>query len=458
MDESEYLEPDDNAENVLYLTELPDAGAGADTRDHDRDSPRGVLRFLASKGFYDSGSINRIFHGIEETVAEAAAMEDTRFAASLVAMAVGYVCQYSNPELLDDLRLLELLRDLGNGRALWHLRAFAFWPGLGLMARKAQLLSDELAARELRPDPLDMNGDFSHALASMVDDGGSRTVSLFWHMPDGGVDAVNALLNDEFGVEEMLYFAADGDKMERSMLKEMAHEAFAVITLPQARELLLDALAANARADRPPPGELAALLPVFGAAPARPRRRKPNLIAFGLDGLTATPDFAARSAGLADHPAFVGLTPLPDEAFDYFRRTGAEHPGLSGASLDQFIREVLLDRREQLLGRMAANLEVLAWAGKPHTPANRGAARLWLALETIEDSFVTSPFIREMAQRTAEMVWEKLEAEMARHGDNAGDGARRSPHPPLLDPDTLPLWPGFPSNREDDTETKPGAR
>ncbi len=119
---------------------------------------------------------------------------------------------------------------------------------------------------------------------------------------------------------------------------------------------------------------------------------------------------------------------------------------------------MLLERREQLLNRMAANLEVLAWAGKPHTPANRSAARLWLVLEKVGDSFITTPFVREMAQRTAEMVWEKLEAEMARHGDGLGDDRRRSLHPPLLDPDTLPLWPGLPPKNKDDHETKPGAR
>lgn len=294
-------------------------------------------------------------------------------------------------------------------RAAWCLDELGRWPGLGELGAEARFLAAELIEAGIEPRATVLC-DFSHGMLTCVDGSGSRAMHLFFRTPEGGMDAVSVMVNDEVGMKDMWYVPEEGAEVDRSFRDLPAEISYAPCSVELAREVLADAWALHEELDEPMPARLLVCLPYLGSEPILPHRRTPNLGAYMLELLQRTPDLFRGSEHLVEVPMYGGLFFASDAAYAFCQehrpRRGPQR--LSKNNLARFIREAAIQEREALLRRMAVNLEVESLAGRATQRINRVAARTWLGLTEEVVPFHDVPFIQALAADSAEMIIENL--------------------------------------------------
>jgi hypothetical protein len=185
--------------------------------------------------------------------------------------------------------------------------------------------------------------------------------------------------------------------------------------MAQLRELVGDALAVHESRGVPPPGRLFIYRPMLGPEPIAVRRREPNLGPYALELTVRSPELAAGSDRLAGQVGFRDFWCATGEAYEFVRRNvmrgkkrRSEGAAIGDAVVERFARDAAIQERERLLRRMAVNLETEAWAGRGADPANRLAARTWVALREELAPFHEVPYVRALSRRAIEAIRENL--------------------------------------------------
>ncbi len=298
-----------------------------------------------------------------------------------------------SPGQLDDIHLI------GTPRARWCLETLSNWPGFSMPFRnKAAGLAAELGTRGITSQAPLAPDDFSHGIVTMVDGMGSRSATLFFRTPKGGLDAFTVLLNDEVGIKDARAFFENGNELSGIMGGHSEEMPTADATPQFFRELLADAFARHEELGTAPPGSLFPLMAYLGNEPVAPRKREPNLDGYKLGGVSPTPELVVGGEGLVDRPLFGCLAPASDAAYAFCeahwdKRRKTVHLD----SFPIFLREIMPLERERLLHRMAINLEIEALAGRAGRKGNQIAARLWLGMKENVLPFWSIPFVQELA-------------------------------------------------------------
>ncbi|GIW71663.1 MAG: hypothetical protein KatS3mg102_1205 [Planctomycetota bacterium] len=307
---------------------------------------------------------------------------------------------------------LEQLGALASGRAAWVLEELCRWPGdLELQLRA----SHELAACRRRglPSRPPRTGEFSHGWVSGVDGAGARHLQLYFRTDEGELDGLVLLLEDTVGLADAWAVWREAAGLEQ-LLRAAAGEAlgFAPCTLELARELLAEAWWLHHERDAPPPGRFLLYRPYLGPEPVRPGRRRPQLGAYLLESWVRGPELAEGSEALCEHPVYGALWCGSGEAYEFVARWGRRDPHgvtyLPERAFETFVREIAAAEREVLVRRLAANLEVEAWAGRARRPANRIAARTYLVLAERLVPFYRVPYVRELCRRAVPAIGAEL--------------------------------------------------
>ncbi|MDR1534274.1 MAG: plasmid pRiA4b ORF-3 family protein [Planctomycetota bacterium] len=375
------------------------------------DSPNSLTKLLLAKGFVFGEEDTLAAFVPVESASELLAIgrgvaEVNPAGATLMAAALTF--RVGAPDFSHERSpgQLDGIHALATPRARWCLEILANWPGFAIPFRdKAARLAAELASRGIERRAPPAPGEFSHGIVSMIDGMGSRTATLFHRDPRGGLDALNLMLNDEVGVKDAFAIFGSAGGMEKLLRHNPDHMPVADATLPMIREILADSLALHEELWTAPPGRLFPLLAYLGDEPVPPRKREPDLGAYGLEAVRPTPKFMAEAVKLSDNPLFGCLFPASEAAYAFCEK----HLDWKGRAFDLdklsgFMKEIMPLERERLLRRLAINLEVEALAGRAGRKDNQTAARLWLGMREEVMPFASVPFIRELAGLAASQI------------------------------------------------------
>lgn len=316
-------------------------------------------------------------------------------------MAAALIFRVGAPDFLHE-RSPEQLGDihaLGTPRARWCLETLANWPGFAMPFRhKAARLASELAERGVESQAPPAPGEFSHGIVTMVDGMGSRTATLFLRTPTGGIDAFSVMLNDEIGVKDATAFFENGDELEKMLRCGPEPISMASASVSLFRELLADSFALHEELGTAPPGRLFPLIAYLGDELVVPRKREPDLSAYGLEMLPVTPELFTDGILLAENPLYGCLFPASDEAYAFCEaHWDKRRKSIHASDFSMFLQEIMPLEQERLLRRIAINLEVEALVGRAQDEDNQAAARLWLGAKENVVQFWTIPFVQELA-------------------------------------------------------------
>jgi hypothetical protein len=301
------------------------------------------------------------------------------------------------------------------GRAAWALGELSRWPGDMRLQLRASFEAAELRDRGVAPRG-PYTGDFSHGWVSAVDGTGARHVQLYFRTPEGEMDGLLLLLHDQAGLVDAWCLFRDAAGVEALVRGGAAGElSFAPCSLAFARELVAHAWAIHHEHDAPPPGRFFLYRPYLGASPLRPRRRRPRLGAYMIESWVRGPELAEGTGGAVEDAGFGGLWSSSEGAYGFVARA-LDGPGgddvaigeASDAVTDAFIHEVMAPERENLLDRLADNLELAALAGRAREPLSRAAARAWIVLTEDLVPFSRVPYIRALARRGMQEIAKTL--------------------------------------------------
>lgn len=289
-------------------------------------------------------------------------------------------------------------------RAAFVLRELAAWPGGGSLAAQARQAAEDMERAGVAPRAT-LDSEFSHGLVTTVDGKGSRMVQVYYRAAEGGLDVASVMCNDEVGVKDAWMLAEHGAEVEAEMAGEDSIRV-APCDLAFARAVLADAWARHEELERPLLGRLFNLLPYFNDQPIQPRRRTPDLGAYGLDQMPRTPDLVEGSERLLDSPCYGILWFACPAAYAFINdvRSKGGPRRLGDEKLVEFITRVAPHERNRLVRRMAVNLEVEALAGRAAERLNTIAARTWLALTERIVPFEEVPFIQTLADMSARLI------------------------------------------------------
>lgn len=294
-------------------------------------------------------------------------------------------------------------------RAAFVLRELGAWPAGGPVGAQARRAAEAMVAAGLTPRA-ELDTEFSHALVTSVDGVGSRMVHVYYRAAEGGLDVASVMCNEDMGVKDAWMVPDHGAEIEAELRAEETLTC-APCDLSFVREILADAWARHEELEQPPFGRLFNLRPYFGEEPIEPRRRTPDLGAYGLDQMPRTADLVEGSEQLLESPCYGLLWFASDAAYAFIenvRRHGGSRR-LSEEALLDFIAAVEAHERDTLLRRMAVNLEVEALAGRAAEPVNQRAVRTWLALSERIVPFEDVPFIQILADMSAKIITDNLQ-------------------------------------------------
>jgi len=322
---------------------------------------------------------------------------------------------------------LEALRGNTSEQAAWTLRELGNLPATGRLGVLARLMAEQLEAEGIRPRPA-LRRTFVDGRVTIVDGNGWRSISLFFRTPGEGLDMVSIQFSDTDGIRDVWgVFDRDLQPDEMAMFDQSAFLCTGC-SLEFARELLADVLAIHEQLDEPVPARYFIYRPYLGCEPITPQRRTPDLSAYRLEDLEHSPKLVEGSAALVEDPPYAMFWCASDEAYQFvttnlgrFLDTHARGARITAADEKRFIREVALHERDTLLSRMAANLELQAMAGRADYPANRLAARTWLAIKEDVVPFDKVPYIRLLARIALESIVVNL-----RHGFRSQEEANEA--------------------------------
>jgi hypothetical protein len=306
------------------------------------------------------------------------------------------------------LEAMDVLQRFPNERTAWCMEELSRWPAAGEIGEKAGAIAQAMKAAGVVPRrPLDR--EFSHGYVSMIDGAGSRSVTLFFHIPKGGMDALTLMLNDQVGMKECWAVFDDGSEVEDELQSLTDQLHFSPCTLTLARELLADTLAIHAAANRPLPGSFFLYRPYLGEEPIAPQRRSPNLDAYKLQQIVPSPDLVKNSKELFDSMPY-GVLWFASEAAYQFVQSHLSKSGskLKKADMDRFLREIAPLERDQLLSRMAGNLELETIAGRALQRVNQIAARTYVAIRDQVVPFEQIPSLQALAKAAVKEIRESL--------------------------------------------------
>ncbi|HTL50950.1 MAG TPA: hypothetical protein VL860_00090 [Planctomycetota bacterium] len=315
-------------------------------------------------------------------------------------------------------KYLEFAARADSGRAAWYLTELGRMPGLGDLAVAAAKLGSQLKQTGVRAR-CPVAGDYSHGWVSQMDGAGSRSLNLYFRTPEGGMDGLTLLLNDETGMKEIFCVFGEGASLEEEVQKRSGRVAFAPCSLALARALIGDAVGLHRAQNKPLPGRFLLFRYLLGPEPLAVQPHEAKLGCYLLETVVFSPELIADSASLADSPLYGPLWCNSEVAYDYLTEQLEEEASkgkkrrtkrlkLKKPALTEYIREVCIKDRERLQKRLAANLEFEGWRGRARRPENRSAALVWLALARDLVPFEEIPYVRELAKHGAENISENI--------------------------------------------------
>lgn len=289
----------------------------------------------------------------------------------------------------------------------WQLETLGCWPFIGDLGAIATE-----AARGMQIRGVDvrhtLHREFSHGILSMVDGSGTRQMLLFFRTPEGGMDAVCALLRTGWGFKDAFILFEECDDLQDSVSDSALLQC--PCTMELAREMFADALSAHIASGKRVPPRAFLARQYLGGDRLLPRPRTPNLGVYMLETLRRTPDLVADFEPMLEEEAFGGLWFHSDAAYAHVRANKkGVRTRIAKTWLDTFLCEVCIGEREALLQCMAINLEVEALAGRAKKPVNKMAARNYLAIAEEVVPFETIPYVRALAERAAHLIRRNLE-------------------------------------------------
>jgi hypothetical protein len=290
------------------------------------------------------------------------------------------------------LAALDLVANTATHRAAWYLAELGRWPAGGEIGERARALATRAgmpAGKAQRTPP------FSHGLVSAIDGEGSRDVIAFFRSSDGTLDALVLLMNERLGLLDVFLSFGDGVELEQQARER--YGSWAPCDVAFARELLADAFATHEKTGRPVPGRLLLARPLLREEPVPVHARACELGAYAFETCAPEPGLAAGSQALAEHEVYGDLGSTSDAAYAFVRSRRRRR-------VEDFLREVVLPERGVLMARFGAALEIEARAGRARTPANRLAARTFVALESSVVPFLEVPYVRAVARRALQAV------------------------------------------------------
>jgi hypothetical protein len=305
---------------------------------------------------------------------------------------------------------LSALEKMGTSHAAWCLNALAEWPMPEAVLGRARAGAEKLAAAGMKAKSPSVRGKYSHATLTACDGMGSRSVAFFRETSNHRLDALNLMLNDLVGIKDVLYLSGNGEDVEDYFRNNRIEYRFVEANF--AGELVADAMAKHQALRTSPPWRLFPALPSMEGCDIRPAARTPNLGPYVQEHALRTPELPENSSRLADFPLYGCFMPDTDEAYQFCRRFANTHGAtLPPGEFERFVREVAVKDRENLLHRMALNLEFESLAGRAHIRKNSVAARTWFAVRDGAVPFWEIPYVRELSRRAVERILENI-----RHG------------------------------------------
>ena len=160
----------------------------------------------------------------------------TAYICAVAALAAEHEFEY--PDLAE---IIESLKDNITPKSLWLLNELGQSPQSGVGGTAAGQLADELIATGMKPQ-YNFDREFSHGILTGIDGVGTRSMTLFFHNPEGGMDALSYLLNDLVGVKDVWCVYDEGDDVENNLKEHGEDIVFAPCTIALAREIIADTL------------------------------------------------------------------------------------------------------------------------------------------------------------------------------------------------------------------------
>ena len=381
------------------------------------NSPKSVETIIVQVGgaMEDEASVVEGFLAPMEVAKHSMASKPGATAAILAANLVVHA-EEDVPENLQDAAFKEIERT-DCPEAVWFLQEMSRWPSLGAIGPKAGRLASKMRLKGHAP----RHGaipPFSHGFISAPDASGSRHLSLMFRTPEGGMDAVMILANIAVGMKDAMCVFEEGAEMEDELRDQLDEVAMAPCSMELAREFLADWWAFHESTGTHFPRNLFIYRPYFGEAPIEPKRRAPNLEAYGLDKMERTPALAASSAWLTEESPYGQFIFCSNEAYDYLAKIAPKKSKrLRKKEFDHFVREIAPLEKERLLALMAQTLEVEALTGYARQEENQEAARVWLHLSENIVPFHEVPFIVALAQESIEGILTNLQMGFANQAE-----------------------------------------
>ncbi len=374
------------------------------------DQPENVERSLQVAGLL-SGAKEQVLsaeHLKDALLLGLSLFERNKTAAAAILGAVVAIAIEHGKQDDEMLLVLEGIAQSGSERAAWCLDELGRWPSAGKVGEKARELAARMKSEGVQPKATILS-EFSRGMVSGIDGSGSRSVSLFFRTPEGGLDALLLLLNDGVGMKYAIGQFEDADDLFDQFSASEEEVIYAPCAVAFARELVADTWAFHEELGKPLPGRFFIYRPYLGQEPIVPRRRKPNLGAYMLEAMTPSLELFEGSEELPKYRAYEQLWFSSDAAYRLLDELTADGKReLRTKQFDEYIEKVAPLERELLLSRMAANLEVESLAGRATKAVNRLAARTWLGLSEDVMPIHKVPFVRALGLLSAQAILTNL--------------------------------------------------
>ncbi|MGH7144018.1 MAG: hypothetical protein ACREJ2_07740 [Planctomycetota bacterium] len=383
------------------------------------DNPQSIDKILLSADGENHPALTPESLETELNRAGALCQHNPSVGATLLILTLAVAHAHGLP-IADGEKVLEFAARTDPTRAAWYLSVLGRLPGFGPLGLTAARLSRHLAhsgARARCP----IAGDFSHGWVSQTDGAGSRSVNLYFRTPEGGLDGLTLLINDELGIREIFCVFGEGAALEEEVRKRSHRVAFAPCLLEAARTLVCGALALHREQDRTVPPRFLLYRYLFGPTPLKIQPEPPRLGCYLLETVVFSPELLKESRELVESPLFGSLWCNSEAAYGFLndrlevrqagatgRRKRSKRLKLGKRALKEYIQVVCAPDRAKLARRLAANLEFEAWRGRAKRPENRLAALVWLAIDRELMPFEDIPYVQGLAQIGVENISENI--------------------------------------------------
>lgn len=330
-------------------------------------------------------------------------------AAALILCAASASAIWQGHKNIEALRsLLEQFSSINSPEVLWQLEVLAHWPYAGVFGEAARRSAQEIRARGIQPRHA-FEPEFSHGYLSMVDGAGARQMALFYRTQEGGMDATLHLPKDTWGLKDSFPTFGDSTRIENIFHDESIQIVYAPCAPKFGREIIADAMARSLETGNRIPPNAFLCLQYLGQDLIVPKCREPNLGTYMLEVIRRTPEMVADSSELMDSVPFEGLWFSGEAAYDFIESNlKGRKTRLPDKAFEEYLREVCILERDQILRRMAANLELESLAGRATRKESKIAARTYLALLEEVVPFHHIPYIRLLAAHSVKIIQQNL--------------------------------------------------